>query len=55
MLFCNIVDLSHLRVFPGTMVPSSLIRTLNWSRLFFSDLFSRNSVIKDNKVEKAKH
>lgn len=39
MLFCRMVDLSILRVFPGSMVPSSLMSTLNWSRLFFSDLF----------------
>lgn len=38
MLFCNIVDLSILRVLPGNMVPSSLMRTLNWSLRFFSDL-----------------
>lgn len=39
MLFCKMVDLSILRVLAGSKVPSSLIRTLNWSLLLFSDLF----------------
>lgn len=39
MLFCRMVDLSILRVDPGSMLPSSLMSTLNWSLRFFSDLF----------------
>lgn len=39
MLFCSTVDLSIFRALPGSMEPSSLISTLNWSRRFFSDLF----------------
>lgn len=39
MLFCRMVDLSILRVLPGSMPPSSLMSTLNWSLRFFSDLF----------------
>lgn len=39
MLFCRMVDLSIFRVLPGSMLPSSLMSTLNWSLRFFSDLF----------------
>lgn len=40
MVLCSIVDLSILRGWPWpcSMVQSSLMRTLNWSLLFFSDL-----------------
>lgn len=38
MLFCSMVDLSIFLVLPGNIVPSSLMRTLNWSLRFFSDL-----------------
>lgn len=40
MVLCRIVDLSILRgcPWPCSMVQSSLMRTLNWSLLFFSDL-----------------
>lgn len=40
IVLCNMVDLSILRgwPWPWSMVQSSLMRTLNWSLLFFSDL-----------------
>lgn len=40
IVLCNMVDLSILRGWPWpcSMVQSSLMRTLNWSLLFFSDL-----------------
>lgn len=40
MVLCSMVDLSILRGWPWpcNMVHSSLMRTLNWSLLFFSDL-----------------
>lgn len=38
MTFSSTVVLSILRVLPGSMELSSLMRILNWSRLFFSDL-----------------
>lgn len=39
MTFSSTVVLSIFRVLPGSMELSSLMRTLNWSRRFFSDLF----------------
>lgn len=39
MTFSSTVVLSIFLVLPGSMELSSLIRTLNWSRRFFSDLF----------------
>ena len=41
MVLCRMVDLSILQGSPWTcsMVHSSLMSTLNWSRRFFSDLF----------------
>lgn len=41
IVLCSIVDLSILRGWPWpcSMVHSSLMSTLNWSLLFFSDLF----------------
>lgn len=38
MTFSSTVVLSIFRVLPGSMELSSLMRTLNWSRRFFSDL-----------------
>lgn len=49
MLFCRMVDLSIFLVLPGNMVPSSLMRTLNWSLLFFSDLL-RDTLQSQNRL-----
>lgn len=54
MVLCSIVDLSILRGWPWpcSIVQSSLMRTLNWSLLFFSDLF--RDALGDRNINAAK-